>query len=461
MQGLNLNFDSTYIQNSIQESKSPQNMELAKDSVSFLEMLKNEIKINDSSNAKSVSEENIEKPVIFDSSESEETQKVKVASSDSERQEKIAKTADDEKSSAEDVVSEKKSSENDLKENQIVLAKENSEREEENLSVLVNKKRKTSAESSLESDGKILAGEKFSVSQSDIETLSEIPDDTRIKIQLDENTKIEISKTENADEELMAAQLSSSENPGLFLQTLEKQLKQPDEKENIENSIKPVKEKKSFSDVFTVTDLRTQKNPQVQLEKKADFVTSVKQTDSNSVQVTMDLTAQAEKNILSLDSQSAGAQGSAFQAMLEKQISENASDFVKAGNIVLKDNNAGKINLILHPENLGNVKISLELSDKVITGKIIVSSQEAYKAFNATSENLKSAFIESGFDGASFDVSFAGQNQNFAGSGQNENHNAQYVQAAYDNFVVENISVDENNSDIINDVRDYSINIVA
>lgn len=97
MQGLNLNFDSTYIQNSIQESKSPQNMELAKDSVSFLEMLKNEIKINDSSNAKSVSEENIEKPVIFDSSESEETQKVKASSSDSERQEKIAKTADDEK----------------------------------------------------------------------------------------------------------------------------------------------------------------------------------------------------------------------------------------------------------------------------------------------------------------------------------------------------------------------------
>ena len=460
MQGLNLNFDSTYIQNSIQESKSPQNMELAKDSVSFLEMLKNEIKINDSSNAKSVSEENIEKPVISDSAESEETPKVKASSSnsDSGRQEKIVKTADDENSCVEQKTED---FETDFKENQTVLAKENSEREEENLSVLVNKKRKTSAESSLESDGKILAGEKFFVSQSDIESLSEIPDDTRIKIQLDENTKIEISKTETSDEELMAAQLSSSENPGLFLQTLEKQLKQPDEKENIENSIKPVKEKKSFSDVFTVTDLRTQKNPQVQLEKKADFVTSVKQTDSNSVQVTMDLTALAEKNILSLDSQSAGAQGSAFQAMLEKQISENASDFVKAGNIVLKDNNAGKINLILHPENLGNVKISLELSDKVITGKIIVSSQEAYKAFNATSENLKSAFIESGFDSASFDVSFAGQNQNFAGGGQNENHNAQYVQAAYDNFVVENISVDENNSDIINDVRDYSINIVA
>ena len=129
MQGLNLNFDSTYIQNSIQESKSPQNMELAKDSVSFLEMLKNEIKINDSSNAKSVSEENIEKPVVSESAESEKSQQVKASSSDSERQEKIAKTADDEKSSAEDVVSEKKSSENDLKENQIVLAKENSERD--------------------------------------------------------------------------------------------------------------------------------------------------------------------------------------------------------------------------------------------------------------------------------------------------------------------------------------------
>ncbi|MGN0731661.1 MAG: flagellar hook-length control protein FliK [Treponema sp.] len=460
MQGLNLNFDSTYIQNSIQESKSPQNMELAKGSVSFLEMLKNEIKINDSSNAKSVSEENIEKPVISDSSESEETQKVKVASSnsDSGQQEKTFGTTDDENSYTEQKAID---CENDFKEKHSVLAEVSSENEEENLLRLVNKKRKVSAESSFCSDEKVIAEEKFFVSQADIEALNELPDDAKIKIQLDENTEIKVFKTETSDEELIAAQLSSSENPGLFLQTLEKQLKQPDEKENIENSIKPVKEKKSFSDVFTVTDLRTQKNPQVQLEKKADFVTSVKQTDSNSVQVTMDLTAQAEKNILSLDSQSAGAQGSAFQAMLEKQISENASDFVKAGNIVLKDNNAGKINLILHPENLGNVKISLELSDKVITGKIIVSSQEAYKAFNATSENLKSAFIESGFDGASFDVSFAGQNQNFAGSGQNENHNAQYVQAAYDNFVVENISVDENNSDIINDVRDYSINIVA
>lgn len=460
MQGLNLNFDSTYIQNSIQESKNPQNMELTKDSVSFLEMLKNEIKINDSSNAKSVSEENIEKPVISDSAESEETPKVKASSSnsDSERQEKIVKTADDENSCVEQKTED---FETDFKENQTVLAKVSSENEEENLSRFVNKKRKMTAESSFGSDEKVIAEEKVFVSQTDIEALNESLDVAKIKIQLDENTEIEVSEIENADEELMAAQFSSSENPGLFLQTLEKQLKQPDEKENIENSIKPVKEKKSFSDVFTVTDLRTQKNPQVQLEKKADFVTSVKQTDSNSVQVTMDLTALAEKNILSLDSQSAGAQGSAFQAMLEKQISENASDFVKAGNIVLKDNNAGKINLILHPENLGNVKISLELSDKVITGKIIVSSQEAYKAFNATSENLKSAFIESGFDGASFDVSFAGQNQNFAGGGQNENHNAQYVQAAYDNFVVENISVDENNSDIINDVRDYSINIVA
>lgn len=460
MQGLNLNFDSTYIQNSIQENKSLQNKELAKDSVSFLEMLKNEIKVNDSSNDKSVSEENIEKPVISDSAESEETPKVKASSSnsDSGRQEKIVKTADDENSCVEQKTED---FETDFKENQTVLAKVSSENEEENLSRFVNKKRKMTAESSFGSDEKVIAEEKVFVSQTDIEALNESLDVAKIKIQLDENTEIEVSEIENADEELMAAQFSSSENPGLFLQTLEKQLKQLDEKENFENSIKPVKEKKSFSDVFTVTDLRTQKNPQVHLEKKADFVTSVKQTDSNSVQVTMDLTAQAEKNILSLDSQSAGAQGSAFQAMLEKQISENASDFVKAGNIVLKDNNAGKINLIFHPENLGNVKISLELSDKVITGKIIVSSQEAYKAFNATSENLKSAFIESGFDSASFDVSFAGQNQNFASSGQNENHNAQYVQTAYDNFVVENISVDENNSDIINDVRDYSINIVA
>ena len=231
---------------------------------------------------------------------------------------------------------------------------------------------------------------------------------------------------------------------------------------NSAKEIKPKKEVKKLSDVISVTDLRTEKKENVVSAKKTDFVASIKQTSNDSAQVTMELNANAEKNILSLDAQTAGAQGSTFQAMLENQITENAADFVKAGNIVLKDNNVGNINLILHPESLGNVKISLELTDKVITGKILVSSQEAFNAFNSTQNSLKAAFIESGFDSASFDVSYANQGQQFTGnSNQGNNQNEKYAAELYNNFVAENYSVVENNSDSINDVRDYSINIVA
>ncbi|MCR5612444.1 flagellar hook-length control protein FliK, partial [Treponema sp.] len=262
------------------------------------------------------------------------------------------------------------------------------------------------------------------------------------------------------DPELLSAQALSVQEPASFIKQVSGEASAKRSDVNVKE-IKSKKEVKKFSDVFSVTDLRTEKKASAVAEKKTDFVTSVKQTASDTVQVTMDLSSQAEKNILSLNGQAAGAQGSTFQAMLENQIAENAGDFVKAGNIVLKDNNVGKINLILHPENLGNVKISLELSDKVVTGKILVTSQEAFNAFNSTQEHLKTAFIESGFDNASFDVAFANQNQNFASSGQNENQNARQAVNAYGELVVENISVDENISDTLNDVRDYSINIVA
>ena len=115
-----------------------------------------------------------------------------------------------------------------------------------------------------------------------------------------------------------------------------------------------------------------------------------------------------------------------------------------------------------HPESLGNVKISLELSDKVITGKILVSSQEAFKAFNSTQDNLRNAFIENGFDAANFDVAYSNHGQGFSNGSQHQpQHNAQQIEKAYENFVLENGLVEENNSDINTDIRNYSINFVA
>ena len=148
--------------------------------------------------------------------------------------------------------------------------------------------------------------------------------------------------------------------------------------------------------------------------------------------------------------------------MLANQIQENAGEIVKAGNIVLKDNDVGSIKLILHPESLGNVKIDLQVNEKNISGKIIVATQEAFNAFKETAENLKQAFVQSGFESAGLELSFA--NQNFAGnhSGENQNNPAaefamRKVYGEINGFAEENFPEIEN----IENSAMNSINIVA
>lgn len=115
----------------------------------------------------------------------------------------------------------------------------------------------------------------------------------------------------------------------------------------------------------------------------------------------------------------ADQKGQSFASMLSSELRDNAADFVKTGSIVLRDNNAGLIRLTLHPESLGNVKISLEMSsDKRITGKIVVSSKEAYDAFNENLDGLSEAFVQGGFESAGFDLSWSGQDS--AGYGEKE-----------------------------------------
>lgn len=111
-----------------------------------------------------------------------------------------------------------------------------------------------------------------------------------------------------------------------------------------------------------------------------------------------------------------------FAQMLSQELQNNAGELVKSGTMILKDGGKGSINLILHPESLGSVKIKLELSENVVEGKIIVYSEEAYKAFKESIGALKNAFAESGFQNSGFDLSFAGQN-NDGNTGESKNPN--------------------------------------
>lgn len=174
-----------------------------------------------------------------------------------------------------------------------------------------------------------------------------------------------------------------------------------------------------------VTDYRSEEKTDFASERTDEKKSQLKITDvkydRNTAEMTLDLAKadSAQMNILSSNSQTAGANGSQFQAMLTNQIQQSAPELVKAGNIILKDNDVGQIKLVLNPESLGNVKIDLHISEKNITGRIIVASAEAYNAFKESADSLRQAFINSGFETAGFDLQFAGQN---ASSGQQEQH---------------------------------------
>ncbi len=215
-------------------------------------------------------------------------------------------------------------------------------------------------------------------------------------------SSVSLSDDSSFDTALLASGQEVAEKPILKeeknLVSQEKNLFKGTKNQNKKEVILEVPEEGKM--LFSVVDERTkieEKDVKIALEAKNDVSLA-----SGEQKFT-----QGFQDILSSDSQSAAANGSVFQEMLSNQIAFSAEDFVKAGNMVLRDNNSGTINLILRPESLGNVKINLELSDKILEAHITVQSKEAYEAFKQNLSSLKQAFQENGFDSARFDLNLA------------------------------------------------------
>lgn len=185
--------------------------------------------------------------------------------------------------------------------------------------------------------------------------------------------------------------------------------------------------------------------------KKSDFVKTV-EYDSNG-NATISLSLKGENQ--AIDNGVVQTSNQDFSSMLSREIASSANDLVKTGSIILKDNNAGTINLILNPEELGSVKIKLEISDNQITGKILVASKEAYDAFNQNLNLLKNAFLESGFTAGGFDLAFTGSNQQ-GDFGQNGNQNSSsdsgvnYKAGVYEQAVAEVVSESTTSTSTVN-----------
>ncbi|UTC66487.1 MULTISPECIES: flagellar hook-length control protein FliK [unclassified Treponema] len=221
--------------------------------------------------------------------------------------------------------------------------------------------------------------------------------------------KTKKKKTQSVDEEKAGqagalASLSKTDKKGL-----PKKISPQSEavKENLNK--KPISKLKPK---ISVEDLRSMHS--VQSDVHTAGSESRVETD-NSVDMVIDFSGKPQNASQGGDLQStqngseAQKTNQSFSAMLAQEIRESAADFVQAGKIVLRDNNAGEIRLHLRPENLGSVKINLELSEgKRVTGTVTVASKEAYEAFEKNLDNLAKEFKENGFEFAEFNLDWSG-----------------------------------------------------
>ena len=276
-----------------------------------------------------------------------------------------------------------------------------------------------------------------------------------------------IKETDDKDEDLsVSAKISgTAENLEILddkLKSNSKEHKEFDFSEDVKKSKKEFALDKDGK--ITVQDLRSEKINAVDYGKKQNLkVSEPKLTGESTATFTMELNQKVEQNVLSLNNQSAASDGSNFQAMLNNQIQSSAPEFVKAGNLILKDNNQGTINLILHPDDLGNVKIHLALDGKSLSGHITVATKEALQVFKDNSETLREAFLKSGFDSANFDVSY-NNNNSFSQDGgfASQNDGTDYIaKQVYGNSG--NILSGELENILMNteDISNYSVNIIA
>jgi flagellar protein FlbC len=219
---------------------------------------------------------------------------------------------------------------------------------------------------------------------------------------------------------------------------------------------------------ITVQDERTEN-----LAEKSKFATStekgtteLKITGENSATITMNMADSANSDVVLLNNQTTASSASNYQAMFNNQLISSTPDFVQAGKIILKNNNQGTINLVLHPDDLGNVKIHLSLDGKTVSAQISVATKEAMEVFKDNSETLREAFIKQGFENATFDVSYENSGNSFD---QNSDFNGQYddreryAKRAYGDISIQEDSGFDNFPDLENfsNTGNYSVNIVA
>ena len=83
-------------------------------------------------------------------------------------------------------------------------------------------------------------------------------------------------------------------------------------------------------------------------------------------------------------------------------------ELVRSAGIILRDGGEGEIRLVLRPENLGSVRIRLQLGESSLEGRIVVDNRDVKELLDANLEQLKTALRQEGYASANIDVTVSG-----------------------------------------------------
>ncbi|QQO08256.1 flagellar hook-length control protein FliK [Breznakiella homolactica] len=158
-----------------------------------------------------------------------------------------------------------------------------------------------------------------------------------------------------------------------------------------------------------VQDLRTGGPANTQPGPSGDTPADASFSSQSDAEIVVELKNSQPRSESASDSRDVRA-GQTFRDALAQELRTGlGSDIVRHASLVLKDSGEGLIKLSLRPESLGTVKIRLEMAENKITGRIIVESDEALKAFEREIRSLEQAFRDSGFDGASLEMALSSE----------------------------------------------------
>ena len=103
-----------------------------------------------------------------------------------------------------------------------------------------------------------------------------------------------------------------------------------------------------------------------------------------------------------------------FMERLQGQLRDTRNTrIVQHARFLLRNNrNDGEIRLLLKPEQLGKVRVQLQLLDSRITGRIIVENSAVRDVFEQNIGNLQREFREQGFESAGIEVAVENGRQN-------------------------------------------------